>query len=76
MTHDDLKHVFRFQTTADAEYTPKDTVDYWLFEGQNKILGTHDAYDLEGLVILLDTFEFEGYKDRVPTFVKPDPNQA
>lgn len=74
MTVDDLKHIFRFQTTADADYTPKDTVDYLLVEGQSRMPGSHDAYDLDSLVILLDNFTFEGYKDRVPYFVKPDAN--
>lgn len=74
MTADDLKHIFRFQTTADADYAPKDVVDYLLIEGQDRIPGEHDAYDLESLVILLDNFNFEGYRDRTPIFVKPDPN--
>ena len=73
MTVDDLKHIFRFQTTADADYTPRNTVDYLLLEGQSRVPGTHDAYDLDSLVILLDNFEFEGYRDRTPVFVKPDP---
>jgi hypothetical protein len=73
MTLEDLKHIFRFQTTADETYTPKDTVDYMLFEGQNRMPGTHDIHDLEGLLILLDTFQFEGYRDRMPLFIKPEP---
>jgi hypothetical protein len=74
MTLQDLQHIFRFQTTADADYTPKDTVDYLLIEGQSRISGTHEAHDIEGLVILLDNFEFDGYRDRTPIFVKPDAN--
>jgi hypothetical protein len=73
MTLDDLTHIFRFQTTADIDYAPKDVVDYLLLEGQNRIPGQHDAHDLDSLVILLDNFEFEGYRDRTPIFVKPDP---
>jgi hypothetical protein len=74
MNTQDLQHIFRFQTTADADYTPKDTVEYLLIEGQSRIPGTHEAHDIEGLVILLDNFEFDGYRDRTPIFVKPDPN--
>jgi len=72
MTLDDLKHIFRFQTTADADYTPKDTVDYLLIEGKNKMTGTQAIHELENLVVLLDNFEFEGYKDRMPIFVMPE----
>jgi hypothetical protein len=72
MTLQDLQHIFRFQLTADAEYTPKDTVEYILIEGQNRLPGVHDAYDLEGLVILLDNFVFDAYRDRTPVFVKPE----
>lgn len=72
MTVDDLKHIFRFQTTADADYTPKDTVEYLLIERNSRITGTHDAYDLASLIVLLENFIFDGYKDRTPVFVKPE----
>jgi len=72
MTLDDLKHIFRFQTTADADYTPSDTVEYLLIEGKNKMTGTQAIHELENLVVLLDNFEFEGYKDRMPIFVMPE----
>jgi hypothetical protein len=72
MNLDDLKHIFRFQTTADADYAPKDTVEYLLIEGKNKMAGTQAIHELENLVVLLDNFEFEGYKDRVPVFVMPE----
>jgi hypothetical protein len=73
MKLDDLTHIFRFQTTADVDYAPKDVVDYVLIEGQNRMSGEHDAHDLAGLVILLDNFVFDGYRDRTPIFIKPDP---
>lgn len=72
MTVDDLKHIFRFQIIADTDYTPKDTVEYMLIEGQTRITRSHDALELDSLIILLDNFQFEGYKDRVPVFLKPD----
>jgi hypothetical protein len=71
MNLDDLKHIFRFQTTADTDYTPQDTVEYMLIEDKNRMTGTHNIFELESLTILLDNFEFEGYKDRVPVFIKP-----
>ena len=73
MTVDDLKHIFRFQITASADYAPKDVVDYLLIEGQDRMPGEHDAHDLASLVILLDNFEFEGFRYRTPIFIKPDP---
>ena len=72
MKLEDLQHIFRFQTTAEVDYAPKDSVNYLLIEGQDRIPGTHDAYDLEGLIVLLDNFVFEGYRDRTPVFVKPE----
>jgi hypothetical protein len=72
MTKDDLVHIFRFQTTATEDYTPKDTVDYMLFEGQSRVPGVHDAHDLESLLPLLDNFVHDGYRDRTPLFVKPE----
>lgn len=72
MTLEDLQHIFRFQTTADADYIPKDTVEYLLIEGKNKMTGTQAVHELENLVVLLANFEFEGYKDRMPIFVMPE----
>ena len=72
MNLEDLQHIFRFQTTADADYTPKDTVEYLLIEGKYKMTGTQYTHELGNLVVLLDNFVFEGYKDRMPIFVKPE----
>ena len=43
-----------------------------LFEGQSRVTGTHDAKDLAGLVALLDNFQFDGYRDKTPLFIKPE----
>jgi hypothetical protein len=72
MTLEDLKHIFRFQTTATDDYVPKDTVDYMLFEGQNRIAGSCATNEMEKLVALLDNFQFDGYRDKTPLFIKPD----
>jgi hypothetical protein len=72
MTIDDLKHIFRFQTTKTEDYIPKDTLDYLLFDGQNRIIGSCHVNDLEKLVALLDNFQFDGYRDKTPMFVKPE----
>lgn len=74
MTADDLTHIFRFQTTPTDDYIPKETLDYVLFEGQNRINGSCPLKDIEKLIVLLDNFQFDGYRDRTPLFIKPDPN--
>jgi len=72
MTIDELKHIFRHQTTATEDYVPKDTLDYLLIEGNNRIPGSIAVVKLPDLIALLNNFVFEGYKDRVPYFVKPE----
>ena len=72
MTLQDLQHIFRHQTTATDDYIPKDTVDYMIFEGQNRIAASCPVADMEKLVVLLDNFQFEGYRDRTPLFIKPE----
>jgi hypothetical protein len=71
MTEADLKHLFRFQTTETEDYIPKDTLDYLLIEGNNRIPGSIAVDKIADLVALLSNFIFEGYKDKVPYFVKP-----
>ena len=72
MNLQDLEHIFRFQTTPTEDYTPTGTLEYVMFEGQDKIPKTHPAKDIAGLVALLDNFQFEGYRDRTPLFIKPE----
>lgn len=72
MTLAELQHIFRFQLTPDADYTPKDTVEYLLIDGQDRTPGIAEAHDLEPLIILLEGYEFEGYRDRTPLFLKPE----
>jgi hypothetical protein len=72
MTLAELQHIFRFQLTADADFTPLDTVNYLLLDGQNRIPGLQDAHDLEPLITLLEGYVFEGYRDRMPLFLKPE----
>lgn len=69
MTLTELQHIFRFQLTAEEEFTPKDTVEYLLINGQERTTGLQDAHDLEPLIVLLEGYEFEGYRDRMPLFI-------
>jgi hypothetical protein len=43
-----------------------------LINGQDKITSTAEAKDLEPLIILLDGYVFEGYRDRMPIFIVPE----
>jgi hypothetical protein len=72
MTLDDLTHIFRFQTTQTQDHTPSDSVVYMLFEGQNRLTKTHPAKDLQTLLPMLDNFVLDGYRDKMPLFVKPE----
>jgi len=74
MTLDDLKHLFRLQTMADENFTPTDRLEYILYEGKTKLTLNVDKDKLADILPTLDNFEFEGYKDRSPYFVKPDLN--
>jgi hypothetical protein len=72
MTLEDLEHIFRFQTTVTEDFTPTGTLEYMLFDGQNKITGNCAVAELEKLVTTLDNFVFDGYRNRTPLFVKPE----
>jgi hypothetical protein len=74
MTLPELEHIFRFQTTADAEYTPKDVLEYLLISGENRIPGTCPTKDISVLLTKLteNSYIFEGYRDRTPIFIVPE----
>jgi len=72
MTLDDLTHIFRFQITSDCDYQPRDRVDYVLLTAQDRVTAQHNAHDLASLPQLLVGFTHDGYRDRVPVFVKTD----
>jgi len=72
MTLEDLQHVFRHQTTATEDYIPPSQLEYMIIDGQTKLTKKVDADKLDSLIPTLDNFVFEGYKDRMPYFVKPE----
>jgi len=72
MTLDDLKHIFRFQTTAEDKYTPTDTVEYQLIDASGRLTLTCKIDELETLLPSLDNFVLDAYRDRTPIFVKPE----
>jgi hypothetical protein len=72
MTADDLKHIFRHQTTASEEYVPPETLEYMLIDQGTRLTKTCAVDQLASLVPTLDNFVFEGYRDRMPIFIKPE----
>jgi len=72
MTLDELKEIFKYQTTKDDNYTPTGELTYWAFSGQDRINGKVAESDMEKLVTILEGYQHDGYRDRVPTFVKPE----
>jgi hypothetical protein len=74
MTLDKLKEIFKHQTTLTEDYTPTGTLEYVLIDSlaQSKIKGSHSAKDFEGLLTLLNGFEFDAFFDRTPVFIKPE----
>ena len=72
MTIDELTHLFRFQTTETADYTPGTELEYTVINERGRQTLKHPADKLEGIVSLLEGLVFEGYRDRTPIFVKPE----
>jgi hypothetical protein len=78
MTLEELQHLFRFQTTADKDFTPTDTVDYLLINNGNKIPKSHPIDKLDTLLPTLtdEGYVFEGYRDRTVIFIIPEVHVA
>jgi hypothetical protein len=72
MTLDEIKDIFKYQTTADADYIPKDVLEYWTFSGRDKLLAKIASADIDKLTAVLEGYQFEGYRDRTPLFLKPE----
>jgi hypothetical protein len=72
MNVQDLQHIFRHQTTATEDYTPPDTLEYMLIDSSGRLTKTCAVDQLDTLLPLLDNFIFEGFRDRMPIFIKPE----
>jgi hypothetical protein len=72
MTLENLKTIFTYQTVADENFTPNDTVEYMLIDSTGRILKTCPINEIESLMPLFDSFIHEGYRDRTPIFIKPE----
>ena len=78
MTLEQLTEYFKHQLTETETYTPPETMEYQTIDSSNgvKVAGFVKKEHLPGLLDMLNTagFQHEGYRDRAPYFVKPDPN--
>ena len=72
MTNDDIKHIFRFQTTATKDYVPGKEIEYTVIKERDRKIVKHPVDKLEELIPLLDGLVFEGYNDKMPVFIKPE----
>jgi hypothetical protein len=72
MTIDDLKHIFRFQTTATADYTPSGELEYTIINDRNRVTVNYPVDKLADIIPSLDGLVFEGYNNRTPIFIKPE----
>ena len=77
MTLEELTHHFRHQTTPTENFTPIDKLEYQTIDANGtKVTGFATKETLPGLLEMINGagFVFEGFRDRAPYFVKPDPN--
>lgn len=72
MTLEELHEIFKHQTTATEEYIPQDVIEYLVINGYERATVKHPVKDLAGIIPSLDGFIFEGYRDRMPIFIKPE----
>ncbi len=73
MTLEQLKHIFRFQTTIEEEYEPNGKLSYWIFEPhQSPVNVIKNDTEWEAILEQVKEFEHDGYRDRIPTFVKTE----
>ena len=73
MTLEQLEQIFKFQTTPDKDYTPNGRLEYLLItDSYNKVVKEHAVADLDKILEDVMHLAHEGYRDRMPVFVKPE----
>ena len=65
MIIDDLEYIFKPQIN---EGTTK--LYFMLIDDEHKVIERHPADDLEGLLPMLDSFQYAGNEGNVPRFVR------
>jgi hypothetical protein len=73
MKVEDLEHIFRHQLTPPNPDDREENLSYLMIDGESKVIHRFD-YDqgLDKLLPKLDNFIFEGYRDKMPIFIKPE----
>lgn len=68
MTLEDLKHIFWPQMVHD----PNDVIKLFFMvqDGEVATVLRHLSTDLEGLIPMLDSYEYQGTQSGIPRFVK------
>jgi hypothetical protein len=73
MTLEQLEQIFKFQTTADEDYTPNGRLEYLLItDSYNKVVKEHAVADIATILTDVEHLVHEGYRDRMPIFIKPE----
>ena len=67
----ELQEYFKLQTTETKDYKPTGELVYMTFSGQDRMEGRVPVEDMAKLLIILEHYQFEGYRDRTPMFLKP-----
>lgn len=68
MNVEDLKHIFQPQTAHDPDGVVK--LFFMVQEGETATVLRHLSTDLEGLIPMLDSYEYQGTINSIPRFVK------
>jgi hypothetical protein len=74
MTIEDLEHIFRFQLHPAKAEEREENLYYMMIDGSDsKVINRFDYNQgFDKLLPALDNFIFEGYRDRMPIFIKPE----
>ena len=67
MTLEDLKHIFKTQIDSGI---PNVLLWFMLTDGEHNLIERHSSSDLEGLLPMLDSFQYAGSDAGMPRFVK------
>jgi hypothetical protein len=72
MNQQDIEHIFRFQLAPAIPEEKETNLYYMLIEDGSKIINRYDSTQgLEALVLVLDNFVLDAYRDKMPIFIKP-----
>jgi hypothetical protein len=74
MTNEDLEHIFRFQLHPVKPEEREENLYYMMVDGSDSKIIERFNYNegFDKLLPLLDNFIFEGYRDKMPIFIKPE----